>query len=151
MAKTLSQDLRSRLITAVESGLSRRAAARRFEVGVATAIRWVREYRTTGATTAKRKGGDRRSHRIEAFHTIIDQAIKAQVDITLVELAEMLHRHHGVSFAPSTIWRFLDRHDITFKKNRARQRAGAARRRRAASGMVGDAAISRSEAPGFHR
>jgi transposase len=57
MAKTLSQDLRGRLISAVEGGMSRRGAARRFEVGVATAIRWVREYRTTGATTAKPRGG----------------------------------------------------------------------------------------------
>ncbi len=31
-------------------------------------------------------------------------AIDAQVDITLVELAELLCRDHRVSFAPSTIW-----------------------------------------------
>jgi transposase len=66
MAKTLSQDLRSRLIGTVEGGLSRRAAAERFGVGVATATRWVREFRTTGATAAKPKGGDQRSHQIEA-------------------------------------------------------------------------------------
>src|SRR4051812_27251857 len=110
MAKTLSQDLRSRLIGAVEGGLSRRAAAARFGVGVATAIRWVREFRRTGATAAKRKGGDQRSHRVEAFGPIILGAIQAQVDITPVELADMLCREHGASFATSTIWRFLDRH-----------------------------------------
>jgi transposase len=38
------------------------------------------------------------------------------VDITLVELSELLHRKHEASFAPSTVWRFLDRHDLTFKK-----------------------------------
>lgn len=151
MAKTLSQDLRVRLIAAVEGGMSRRGAAQRFGVGVATAIRWVREYRTTGTTAAKPRGGDRRSHRIEAFHAIIDGAIKAQVDITLVELADLLRREHGVSFAPSTVWRFFDRHDITFKKNRARQRAGAARRRRAASGLAPHSAAARREAPGVHR
>jgi transposase len=151
MAKTLSRDLRGRLISAVEGGMSRRGAALRFEVGVATAIRWVREYHTTGATTAKPRGGDQRSHRIEAFHAIIDGAIKAQVDITLFELADMLHREHGVSFAPSTLWRFLDRHGITFKKNRARQRAGAARRRRAASAVARYSAATRREKPGLHR
>lgn len=103
MAKTLSQDLRSRLIVAVEGGLSRRAAAERFGVAVATAIRWVREFHTTGATAAKPKGGDQRSHRVEAFGAIILNAIKAQVDVTLVELADMLRREHGASFAPSTI------------------------------------------------
>jgi transposase len=140
MAKTLSPDLRCRLIGAVEGGMSRRAAAERFEVGVATAIRWVREFRTTGLMVAKPKGGDLRSHRIEAFREVILDAIEAQVDITLVELSEMLRREHGASFAPSTVWRFLDRHAVTFKKNRARQRAGALRRRHPASGLVRRAA-----------
>jgi hypothetical protein len=38
------------------------------------------------------------------------------VDITLVELAELLRREHHAAFAPSTIWRILDRHAITIKK-----------------------------------
>ena len=136
MAKTLSEDLRSRVIVAVDNGMSRRAAAERFGVGIATAVRWVHEWRTAGASSAKPKGGDQRSHRIEAYSAVILAAIDAQVDITLVELAELLAREHRASFAPSTIWRFLDRHAITIKKNSARQRAGAARRRRTAQGMV---------------
>ncbi len=74
-------------------------------------------------------GGDKRSHRIEAFRAVILATIEAQKDITLAELAELLHHDHGASFAISTIWRFLDRHDVTFKKNGTRQRAGTARRR----------------------
>ncbi len=81
-------------------------------------------------------GGDVRSHRIEAFGNVILAAIEAQKDITLAELADMLQRDHGALFASSTIWRFLDRHDLTFKKNGTRQRAGAARRRRSAPGLV---------------
>jgi transposase len=136
MARTLSEDLRSRVIVAVDSGMSRRAAAVRFGVAVASAVRWVHEWRTTGASSAKPKGGDQRSHRIEGYRAIIMKAIDAQVDITLVELADLLRREHRVSFAPSTIWRFLDRHAITIKKNSARQRAGEIRRRRAAQGVV---------------
>jgi len=56
---------------------------------------------------AKPRGGDTRSHRIEAYRDVILAAIDAQVDITLVELADMLCREHGVSFAPSTVWRFV--------------------------------------------
>jgi transposase len=136
MAKTLSEDLRCRVIVAVDAGMSRRAAAERFGVAVASAVRWVHEWRMTGASSAKPKGGDQRSHRIEAYSAVILAAIEAQVDITLVELAELLRRDHRVSFSPSTIWRFLDRHAITIKKNSARQRAGEVRRRRAAQGMV---------------
>ena len=136
MGRTLSEDLRSRVVEAVEGGLSRRAAAERFGVGVATAIRWVRVFHATGATRAKPKGGDQRSRRIEAYRSAILGAVEAKVDITLVELAEMLRREHGAQFAPSTVWRFLDRHAMTFKKNSARGRAGAARRRGQAPRLV---------------
>lgn len=136
MAKPLSDDLRTRLIAAVDGGMSRRAAAARFGVAAASAVRWVHAWRTTGAAGARPQGGDKRSHRIEAYRDAILAAIEAQVDITLVELAEMLRREHGASFAPSTVWRFLDRHAMTVKKNGARQRAGKARRRRAAQGLV---------------
>ncbi|WP_198912246.1 helix-turn-helix domain-containing protein, partial [Acetobacter fallax] len=63
-------------------------------------------------------------------------AIETKADISLVELAETLAAEHGVRFAPSTIWRCLDRHDMTVKKNGARQRADTARRRTAARGLV---------------
>jgi transposase len=111
-----SEDLRSRVIVAVDAGMSRRAAAERFGVGVATAVRWMHEWRITGASCAKPKGGDQRSHRIEAYRAVVLAAIEAQVDITLVELAELLRREHRVSFAPSTIWRFLDARQSPSKK-----------------------------------
>jgi len=136
MTKSLSEDLRSRMIAAVDPGLSRRAAAERFGVGTASAIRWVREWRDTGSICVKPQGGDRRSRRIEAYREVILAAVEQQVDITLVEITDMLRADHGASFSASTIWRFLDRHAMTFKKNGARERAGAARRCRAASGLV---------------
>lgn len=137
MTKSISEDLRWRVIAAVEDGgLSRRAAANRFGVAAASAVRWVREWRESGATRAKPQGGDKRSQRIEAYHDVIMEAIDRQVDITLVELTELLRSEHNAAFAPSTIWRFLDRHAMTIKKNGTRQRAGATRRRRAASGLV---------------
>ena len=45
MARTYSQNLRDRVIDAVESeGLSRRAAARRFGVSAAAAIKWLQRF-----------------------------------------------------------------------------------------------------------
>ncbi len=124
MAKPLSEDLRIRVIRAVEGGMSRRAAAERYGVSPASAVRFVRDWRESGATRAKPQGGDQRSHRIEAYRDVILGAIKGKPDLTLVEIADMLESEQGASFAPSSIWRFLDRHAITFKKNRARRRAG---------------------------
>ena len=116
MAGSLPHDLRSRVLAAVDGGLSRRSAADRFGVGIATAIRWVRAWRDEGRPTPLPMGGDVRSHRIEAFRDVILEAIETQKDITLAELADMLRRDHRASFADSTVWRFLDRHDVTFKK-----------------------------------
>ena len=140
MGKPLSTDLRTRLVTAVAGGLSRRAAAERFGVSPASAVRWVQAVNTTGSVQAKPQGGDTRSRRIEAFREVILGAVQAQKDISLVELAEMLRTRHGASFAASTVWRFLHRHGMTFKKNRARSRAGEGRRRRAAPRLVRRAA-----------
>jgi transposase len=120
MAKSLSEDLRRRVIGAVEGGLSRHAAAARFEVAVATAVRWLRTWHDEGLSAAKPCGGDRHSHRIEAFGTVILAAIEAQPDITLTELVTFLESQHDARFARSTIWRFLDRRGISFKKNRTR-------------------------------
>ena len=116
MGKPLSTDLRSRLVAAVAGGLSRRAAAERFGVSPASAFRWMQAVNTTGSVEAKPQGGDTRSRRIEAFGAVILGAVEAQEDISLIELAEMLRTDHGASFAASTVWRFLDRHGMTFKK-----------------------------------
>lgn len=124
MAKPLSEDLRIRVVRAVEGGMSRHAAAERFGISVASAVRFVKEWRQSGATKARRVGGDQRSRRIEKHHETIMNAIEAKPDMTLVEIAEMLKSERGASFAPSSIWRFLDRHGVTFKKKRARGRAG---------------------------
>jgi len=124
MAKPLSEDLRIRVVRAVEGGMSRRAAAERFGISVSSAVRFVKEWRESGATKAKRVGGDQRSQRIEEHYETIMSAIEAKPDMTLVEIAEMLESEMGASFAPSSIWRFLDRHGMTFKKKRARGRAG---------------------------
>lgn len=82
MAKSMSEALRARVIAAVESGLSRRAAAARFGIAATSAVRWVRERRETGAAHARQRGGDRRSHSIEAYRDIIPTAIENAVDIT---------------------------------------------------------------------
>ncbi len=124
MAKPLSEDLRSRVVAAVDGGMSRRAAAERFGVAASTAIRWARAWRAEGRAAALPMGGDLRSRRIEAHRDAILAAVEAEVDITLVELAALLRREHGVAFAPSTVWRFLDRQALAVKKTRAAKPAG---------------------------
>jgi transposase len=141
MTKPLSLDLRRRIIRAVEEeGMSRRAAAARFGVAPSTAVELVRQWKATGNCEACRQGGDRRSARIEAHSAQILALVQAEPDITLEEIASHLLRAHGERFVPSVLWRFFDRRAITFKKNRARQRAGSRGRGRAARGLAGASA-----------
>ena len=126
MPKPLSMDLRERLISAVAGGMSRRSAAKLFRVAPSTAIKWVDQQRRTGSVRPRARGGDHRSHRLEVHADEIVSLAK-DTDITLAELVDYLQQTHSVKVAPSTVWRLLDRHDMTFKKNSARRRAAAAR------------------------
>ena len=98
--------------------MSRNAAARRFGVSIASAVRWVDEYLRTGRTAPKPRGGDRRSGRIEAQADLLMRAIEETPDITLAELRARLNTERGETFALSTIHGFYRRHGITFKKRR---------------------------------
>jgi transposase len=117
MGRCLSEDLRTRVVDAVADGSSRRAAAARFGVSVASAIRWADAADKTGSAEAKPQGGDRRSQRIEAHSGFILKTVAERKDITLAELQEVLARR-GEHFGIGTIWRFFDRHAITLKKRR---------------------------------
>ena len=125
MAKSLSIDLRERLVSAVDGGMTRRSAAKRFGVAASTAIKWMDQWRRTGNVAPRPRGGDRRSERIEVHAEEVLRLVAETPDLTLEELAEHLHEGHGLKVDPSTVWRLLDRHGMTFKKNRARQRATA--------------------------
>jgi transposase len=118
-------DMRRRLVSAVSGGMTRRAAAKRFGVAASTAIKWVDQWARTGAIEPRPQGGDHRSHPLEAHAEEILGLIDARRDITLAEIVEHLDREHGLTVAQSSVWRLLDRHDMTFKKNRTRQRAAA--------------------------
>lgn len=151
MTRPLSDDLRQRVIEAVEGGLSRRAAAERFDVSPSSAIRWMQRWRESASRAPKRFGGDRRSHRIDAFRDEILALVEATPDLKLTEIAGHLEQAHGERIAPSTVWRFFERHGVTYKKDGARQRTGSRRHKGSARSLVRGAAGPRSGAPRLHR
>jgi transposase len=124
----LSEDLRKRVVEAVVSdGLSRNAAARLFKVSIASAVRWVAQFEATGHVAPKPLGGDRRSVRIEAHCDYLLGLIRRSPDITLLEIQERLIKNSGERFSSSVLWRFFDRHGITFKKRPRTRRSSNAR------------------------
>jgi putative transposase len=117
--------LRDRVIACVEGeGLSRREAARRYRIGEATAVRWLRWWRE-GRPAPRPQGGDRRS-RLPAHEAWLLALIEAEPDLILVEIAERLLAEHGVKADAGMLSRFYTRRGISFKKKRSRQRAVAA-------------------------
>jgi len=125
MGKPLSVDLRDRVVTAVEGGMSRRQAAARFGVSISSAIRWTALARRTGDVRPKRQGGDKRSARVEAHAPLILGAVADKPDVTLAELQAIL-AERGVAVAVSTLWRFFARRKITLKKSPRMRRSRTA-------------------------
>ena len=87
MTRPLSNDIRDRVISAFEAGMSRRSAAKRFGIGASTVIKWVEWWRRTGDVRPRPQGGDHRSHRIEAHADEILALVEAAPDMTLAEIA----------------------------------------------------------------
>lgn len=115
MVRALSQDLRGRVVAAIDGGLSCHAAAARFGVSVSSAIRWRQRALKHSQAVARPRGGDRHSGKIEAHGGSIRELIAAQGDMTLVEVqASLIER--GAPVGSGTGHRFFVRHGITRKK-----------------------------------
>ena len=124
----LSVDLRKRVVSAVrEEGMSCRAAAQRFGVSFSSAICWVAALRERGSYAPLPMGGDTRSQRVEAHTDFLLRLHRREPDLTLNEICDRLERARGEKVSPSMIWRFFDRHDITFKKSPRTRVSRAAR------------------------
>lgn len=122
MTRAYSQDLRDRVIEAVEKdGLSRREAARRYRISEAAAIRWLQAWRQ-GRRRPLAQGGDRRS-RLPRHRAWLLALIEAENDLTLAEVSERLRAEHGVMADAGMLSRFFTAQGISFKKKRSRLRA----------------------------
>jgi len=124
MAKGYSKDLRVRAVEIVESGESAREAARILSIGASTAIRWTDRWRTTGSVEPKLGTGHSRSPLEKHKQWLLD-LIAAEPDLTLEEVRARLRSQMKQKAGIGSVWRFFDRHGITFKKNSARGRAGS--------------------------
>jgi transposase len=121
MPKTLSMDLRERIVRHVRDGHSRRSAALKFTVSASSAVRIVARHRATGSVAPKAGRGGRRS-RLEGQRDYLVRRIAEVADITTPDLAAELAAR-GVRIDPSNLSRWFIRNGYRFKKNSAGQRA----------------------------
>jgi len=135
MPRACSNDLRERVVKAVEAGVSARSAALRFGVAPSSAIKWMARYREGGDVSPTSQRGRVRSPLHAHRQWLLDQVV-ATPGLTLAELRDRLLAEHGLSAGVAAIWAFFKREGISFKKNAAALRAGEARRREAAGELA---------------
>ncbi|WP_156941686.1 helix-turn-helix domain-containing protein [Mesorhizobium sp. WSM2561] len=81
MTRSLSADLRGRVIASIEDGLSTRQASRRFRIGISTAGIWYRRYRETDEMEERKRGQPSRS-KLDAHEAFVLGLIEETPDIT---------------------------------------------------------------------
>jgi transposase len=119
-----SMDLRTRVVADWDAGVAAKELAAKFRVSRSWVNRLVQRRRETGQvrprpqTVFKRQAFAGQEDRLRAL-------VAAQPDQTLAELREALHSAASLS----SLWRALDRLELTLKKNRTRRRTTSARHR----------------------
>ena len=130
MAKPYSQDLRERVIKAIDNGHTRDEAATLFDIGIATVGRYVKRQRQTGSLKPDKFGGHQR-YKLADHEQRVRELVDAESDQTLLELRDQL-AVDGIKVSTSALDRFLRASGLTYKKNFVRHRAKTPRRGRGA-------------------
>ena len=118
-----SHDLRERVLRALDRGDRPTEIARRFEVSRIWVYQVGKRRQRTGQRGSFQIGGHRRS-RLAGMETALRGWIAAKPEVTLVQLQERL-AEQGLSVQVGALWHQLNKWNLTFKKNAARQRARA--------------------------
>jgi transposase len=127
-----SMDLRQRVARAWDAGMDAESVAAKYDVSRAWVHRLIQRRRETGSLAPRKQTTFRGRALAEAQERRLAALITAQPDATLAELREAL----PTSAALSTLWRAIDRLQLTVKKNRTRRRATPPGRRRGPSAVA---------------
>jgi len=144
-----SRDLRDRVLGALERGERPTDIARRYEVSRVWVYQVRDRLRQTGQRDSLPMGGYRRS-RVAGMEQQIRTWIKAEADLTLAEMCRRL-AEHGIDIKVQALWHQLDKWNLSFKKNPARQRARARRRAGGATRMDRNPVGTRHHEAGISR
>jgi transposase len=127
MPKPYSMDLRERVIESVAAGASRREAAELYGLSPSVVVIWVQRWEATGSIVARPSGGS--VSPLEDHVEFLLGLVAEQPDLTLDEIVAAMTKAR-IAGSRTAVWRFYERHGITFKKNSLR---GGAKPRRGGS------------------
>lgn len=111
MPKVYSHDLRERVVSDVESGMTKAEASRRYRLGYRTVARWCIKKTRTGSVAADRVGRTPGKGKIDL--AALARSVEEYPDATLKERG----KHFGVSDV--AILKAMKRLNIRYKKNTA--------------------------------
>ena len=134
--QSYSEDLRARVLAAVDGGMAARGAARVFRVSVSYIYKALIRRRRTGQVIASTRRGHRPRKLSPAREAALAAHIEAHPDLTLAALQAWLLAEHGVRLSNGAMWSAVARLGLSFKKRRSGRASKTARmsRRGAASG-----------------
>jgi transposase len=115
MTRAYSNDLRERVVCAVETGEATRAVAKRFGISVSAVVKWHQRWRETGSVAPAKMGGHR-PFMLDPHRDFIVDEVARKPQLTLSKLQDMLAKR-GLNVSHDTVWRFLRREGLSFKKN----------------------------------
>jgi transposase len=125
MRKTLSLDLRQRILACCDEGkLTRQQSADRYRVSLGMVKKLLAQRKKTGDIAARHHEAGRKPLFTAAHRRHLGRLIDEQPDITLAEMRQALE----LKCTLPAIHYVLRGMDLTYKKNAARQRARARRR-----------------------
>lgn len=124
MARPYSMDLRERAIARLEAGERVRAVAAALSVAPSSVVKWRQRRRATGSVAPGKMGGHvPRKIRGDDEAWLIDRIAAAPFTLRGL-VAELAGR--GLEVDYRTVWSFVHRARLSFKKNARGQRAGPA-------------------------
>ena len=106
--KAYSEDLRLRVVAAVDAGMPRDDVARLFQVALPTIKRWQKRWRETGSLLVLPRPGAP-SVKMAALRAGLLPQVEAHPDATLEEPCRRWEHAHGIVVSPSTISRAITR------------------------------------------
>ena len=115
--KAYSEDLRERVVGAVERGVPRAEVVSTFAVSLATIERWVRRQRETGSLTAGRAPGAV-VVKTGGVQAALPERLAAHADATLAEHCSWWREASGHEVSTATMSRAITRLGWTRKKRR---------------------------------
>ena len=112
--RAYSEDLRKKIVSAIERGMSKAQAARTFDVSLSSVKRYARTVRQGGSLTPKKSPGRPRKAD-EKAQLLLEKDVKERPAATIGQRRRFLEHLTGTTLSDSTVRRLMKRLGFTQK------------------------------------